>query len=79
MVSTWSTAIEDDPSGLRQSIFPHLLAPSEVRTQSHSDARPMSTEHLEVTSMAVDHPEPVDNYVGEKTYTESLDSPIVAN
>ena len=73
------TAIEDDPSGLRQSMFLRLPAPSEVQTQSHSDARSMSSEHLEVTSMAVDHPEPVDNYVNEKTNTESADTPIVAN
>ena len=61
------TVIEDDPSGLRQSMFQHPSAPPEVQTQSHVDARSMSSEHLEVTSMVEDHPEPVDNYVSEKT------------
>ena len=61
------TVIEDDPSGLLQSMFQLPSAPPEVRTQSHVDARSMSSEHLKVTSMVVDHPEPVDNYVIEKT------------
>ena len=61
------TVIEDDPSGLRQSMFQLPSAPPEVRTQSHVDARSMSSKHLKVTSMVVDHPEPVENYVIEKT------------
>ena len=73
------TAIEDDPSGLRQSMFLRLSAPSEVQTQPHSDARSMSSEQLEVTSMAVDQPELAGNYVNEKTNTESADTPTVAN
>ena len=72
----FGTAGEDDPSGLRQSMF--LRLPSEVRTQSLSDVRSISSEQLEVASMAVDHPEPVNNYVSEKTNTESADSPIVS-
>ena len=60
-------------------MFLRLPAPSEVRTQSHSDACSISSEQLEVASMVVDHPKPVDNYISEKTYTESADSPIVSN
>ena len=73
------TAIEDNLSGLRESMFLRLPAPSEAQTQSHSDARSMSSEHLEVSSMAVDYPEPVDKYVNKKTNTESDDTPTVAN
>ena len=73
---TFGTAGEDDPSGLRQSMF--LRLPSEVRTQSLSEVRSISSEQLEVASMAVDHPQPVNNYVSEKTNTESADSPIVS-
>ena len=73
------TAIEDNPSGLRELMFLRLPAPSEVRTQLHSDAWSMSSEHLEVSSMDVDHPEPVDKYVNEKTNTESDDTPMMAN
>ena len=61
------TVIKDDPSGLRQSMLQCPSAPPEVRTKPHVDARSMSSEHLEVTSMVVDHPEPVDNNVSEKT------------
>ena len=61
------TVIEDDPSGLRQSMFQLPSAPPEVQTESHVDARSMPSEHLKVTSMAVDHPELAENYVIKKT------------
>ena len=70
------TAGEDYPSGLRQSMFLHLS--SEVRTQSLSDVRSISSEQLEVASMAVDHPESANNYVSEKTSTALADSPKVS-
>ena len=73
---TFGTAGEDDPSGLRPSMFLHL--PSEVRTQSLSEVRSISSKQSEGASMAVDHPQPVNNYVREKTNTESADSPIVS-
>ena len=41
----FGTAGEDDPCGLRQSMFLHL--PSEVPTQSLSDVRSISSEQLE--------------------------------